>query len=261
MPSYLFSSGFAIPGESLFSGKDPGWSIEMLELEEDIRLPEEVAFFDPEEASDKFRVITLGDSITQCGGMRREERWTGLLEDLLGSGCQVVNAGIGGTSSSLGLYRWRRDVAPVAPHVVVICYLLNDSHIRHYECTSSYCVQCTPQRMEANMRAMFTLSEALGACPVVWTPPPVPTWGSVEPRMKVQMELLEFYEMVLERVTGSRGVTLVNNWRTFPSMVEEYPGRYFNEPDGYHSNAYAQPILAGGLRDVLEEPLQAYRNG
>jgi lysophospholipase L1-like esterase len=233
----------------------------MIKLEEDISLPEEVAWFDPGEASDKFRVVAMGDSITQCGGMRREERWTGILEDLLGPDCQVVNAGIGGTSSSLGLYRWRRDVSPINPHAMVICFLLNDSHIRHYECSSSYSVQCTPQRMEANMRAMFDLSEALGARPVLWTPPPVPTWGPIDARMGVQMELLEFYEVVLERVCRDREVPLVNNWRTFPSKVEEYPGRYFNEPDGYHSTVHAQPMLAQGIRDALEEPLQAYRKG
>ena len=233
----------------------------MIKLEEDIKLPEEVAWFDPEEASDKFRVVALGDSITQCGAMRREERWTGILDELLGPDSQVVNSGIGGTSSSLGLYRWRRDVVPIDPGAIVICFLLNDSHIRHYECSSSYCVQCTPQRMEANMRAMFDLSDALGAQPVIWTPPPVPTWNSSDVRMGVQMELLQFYEAVLERVCASREVPLVNNWKTFPSKVEEYPGKYFVEPDGYHSTVHAQPILAQGIRDALEEPLRAYRNG
>jgi lysophospholipase L1-like esterase len=233
----------------------------MIQLEEDIRLPDEVAFFDPDDASDKFRVVAIGDSITQCGGFRREERWTGILEELLGSDAQVVNAGIGGTSSSLGLYRWRRDVTPVSPHAIVICFLLNDSHIRHYECSSSYCVQCTPQRMEANMRTMFDLSAALGAKPVLWTPPPVPTWGEKDARTKVQLELLDSYELVLERVAGDRGVPLVNNWRTFESKVDEYPGKYFIEPDSYHSTIHAQPILAEGLRDALEEPLRVYRNG
>lgn len=174
----------------------------MIQLEEDISLPDEVAFFDPDEAKDKFRVVAIGDSITQCGGFRREERWTGILEELLGPDAQVVNAGIGGTSSSLGLYRWRRDVAPVSPHAIVICFLLNDSHIRHYECSSSYCVQCTSQRMEANMRTMFDLSEVLGARSVLWTPPPVPTWGEKDFRTKVQLELLDSYELVLEGLPG-----------------------------------------------------------
>jgi lysophospholipase L1-like esterase len=233
----------------------------MAVLEENITLPQEVADFDPESCRQSFRVLAIGDSITACGSMKREERWTGILESLLGEDSRVINAGIGGTSSSLGLYRWRRDVLPMEPHAVVICFLLNDSHIRHYECSSSYCVQCTPQRMEANMRAMFDLARTIGASPVLWTPPPVPTWGAEErdPRMRVQIRLLHHYQGVIESLCGDRGVPLVNYWKTFPGIVEEYPGGYFKSPDGYHSTTLAQPILAAGIRDALEEPLRAYR--
>jgi len=223
-------------------------------------VPKDVSEFELEGARDKFRVVALGDSITECANMKREEGWPGLLESLLGRETRVINAGIGGTSSSLGLYRWRRDVAPIKPHCVVTCFLLNDSHIRHYECSSSYLVQCTPHQMEANMRAMFDLTEALGAKPVLWTPPPVPTWGNRDLRLKIQMQLLEFYESILETVAEQRNVRLVNFWKTFPSLVEEYPGRYFNRPDGYHSTVEAQPILARGIRDALADFLAAWRS-
>ncbi len=230
----------------------------MIELEENIRIPQEVEKFDDRLAEDKFRVVALGDSITECGNMKREERWTGILERLLGSDAQVINAGLGGTSSSLGLYRWRRDVAPMRPHAVVICYLLNDSHIRHYECSSSYLVQCTPHQMESNMRALFDLAHAGNAQPIVWTPPPVPTWGRSDTRLLIQINLLSFYLDVLERVARGSGVPLVNYWRTFPSLVEDYPGRYFNEPDGYHSTIHAQPLLASGIREALEPAYLAW---
>jgi len=224
----------------------------MVDLEENVRLPEEVEGFDPKDADGKFRVVAIGDSITECGNMMREERWTGILERLLGPDVQVINSGIGGTSSSLGLYRWRRDVSPMKPHAVVICFLLNDSHIRHYECASSYVVQCTPDRMRSNMHLMFDLSLLLGAEPVLWTPPPVPTWGSHDVRMQIQMNLLHFYEAVLEDVTRERDVKLVNFWRTFPGMVDEFPGIYFKEPDGYHSTVAAQPLLAQGIAQALQ---------
>lgn len=231
----------------------------MVDLEENVMLPEEVEGFDLGEAEGKFRVVAIGDSITQCGNMRRDERWTGILEELLGPDVQVVNSGIGGTSSGLGLYRWRRDVSPMKPHAVVICFLLNDSHIRHYECASSYVVQCTPDRMRSNMHTMFDLSFLLGAEPVLWTPPPVPTWGNKDMRMKVQMDLLHFYEAVLEDVARERGVKLVNFWRTFPEMVDEFPGRYFNEPDGYHSTVDAQPLLAERIAQALGEAYEKWK--
>jgi lysophospholipase L1-like esterase len=233
----------------------------MVELEEPIKVPEEVSQFEMEAWREKTRIVAIGDSITACGSMKREERWTGILEGLLGEGFRVVNAGIGGTSSSLGLYRWRRDVAPMEPRAVVICFLLNDSHIRFYECSSSYCVQCTSQRMEANMRAMFDLTRSIGAEPVLWTPPPVPTWGTPDTRMRIQLGLLEQYESILERVCAQREVPVANNWREFPEMVEEYPGCYFKEPDGYHSTVHAQPMIAKGIRDALAERLPACRPG
>ncbi len=232
---------------------------DMVELEEPIRVPEEVSQFDMDDCREHTRIVAIGDSVTACGSMKREERWTGILENLLGEDFRVINAGIGGTSSSLGLYRWRRDVAPMKPHAVVICFLLNDSHIRFYECSSSYCVQCSPSRMEANMRAMFGLTRALDAKPVLWTPPPVPTWSAPDMRMEIQLGLLERYEAILERVCAQREVPVANNWRAFPGMVEDYPGRYFKEPDGYHSTVHAQPIIARGIRDVLAGQLRAYR--
>jgi len=225
----------------------------MMELEEEINVPEEVASFDPEASADRFRVVALGDSITQYSSMERERRWTGILEASLGEDVMVINSGLGGTSSSLGLFRWRRDVSPVDPHCVVICFLLNDSHIRHYECSSSYLVQCSPDRMEANMRAMFQLAWDSGAKPLVWTPPPVPTWGGEGRRMEIQLNLLDFYVGVLERVCSDLEVPLVDFWRSFPGMVEEYPGPYFNRPDGYHSNEKAQPILARGIAGAVRK--------
>ena len=230
---------------------------EVIQLDEPIAVPAEVSQFDCEASRGRRRVVAIGDSITACGSMKREERWSGILERLLGDDAIVVNAGIGGTSSSLGLYRWRRDVVPVEPNAVVICFLLNDSHIRFYECSSSYCVQCTPDRMESNMRAMFDLTRTLGAEPLLWTPPPVPTWGTPDIRMRIQLGLLESYHAILERVCGQSKVPIVNYWRDFPGMVEGYPGEYFKEPDGYHSTIKAQPIIAEGIRDALVERLQA----
>jgi lysophospholipase L1-like esterase len=223
----------------------------MIDLGEDIKVAAEAAEFDPGAEAEKFRVVALGDSITACGSMVRGERWSGILERLLGPDARVINSGLGGTSSSLGLFRWRRDVPPMDPHCVVICFLLNDSHIRHYECSTSYLVQCTPHRMESNMRTMFDLVRLSGADPVVWTPPPVPTWGSEDARMKIQLGLLEQYVAVLERVTTREGVPLVNFWRTFPSLVEGFPGKYFASPDGYHSTVHAQPLLAEKIAEAV----------
>lgn len=121
-------------------------------LDEPITYPEEVEAFDAEAQEDKFRIVALGDSTTLCSRQQKGERWPDLLAAACGPRSHVINAGIGGTSSSLALFRWHRDVAPIRPHCVVINFVLNDSHIRHYECRSSYLVQCSFDRMDANLR-------------------------------------------------------------------------------------------------------------
>ena len=234
----------------------------MIALKEPIPIPGEVEAFDFQKAMCQFRIVAIGDSITACGNMERRQRWTGILEASLGPDVRVVNAGIGGTSSSLGLYRWERDVTPIQPHCVVICFLLNDSHIRHYECSASYVVQCTPDRMEANMRTMFERIRAMGAVPVLWTPPPVPGWPDnrkSQTHLEIQLQLCEQYAGILERSAQEMEVALSHFWRTFPLLVEEYPGKYFERPDDYHSTLHAQPILAHGIGKLVRSVYETWK--
>lgn len=230
-------------------------------LDEPITVPPEIEGYDPTAEAGKFRVLALGDSITAVSAMERQERWTGILEAKLGSQARVVNAGIGGTSSSLGLYRWKRDVAPVEPHCIVMCFLLNDSHIRFYETPSSYCVQCTAERMDGNMREIAERCRDMGAEPIIWTPPPVPGWPEAfksAAHMQIQLQLLDHYLKMLERVAEELKVPVVNFWRTFPGLVDEFPGPYFVRPDGYHTTAKAQPILAQGIAEAIRPVQEAW---
>lgn len=222
---------------------------------ERVPYPQELSAFRLEECEEKFRVVAIGDSVTLCARWEREKGWPGILEKILGDSAIVVNAGIGGTSSSLGLMRWRRDVSPVRPHCVIVNFLLNDSHIRFYESRFSYCVQCTRDRMEANLSVMIELARSIGAEPVLWTPPPVPPFRESfksEAHLRIQMELLKRYLEAIERLAELVEVPLVNLWRSFPELVEKYPGKYFNPPDGYHSNDLSQPIIAREIGKAVE---------
>lgn len=221
---------------------------------ESIEHPEEVIAYDRQAQAGKFRVVALGDSTTLCRRQEKGQRWPDLLEAECGPECAVTNAGIGGTSSSLGLFRWHRDVAPVEPDCVIINFLLNDSAIRHYECSSSYLVQCSIDRLDANWRTLADLSWSLGAEPVFMTPPPVPPFAEQfksEHHQRLQMDLLERYADRLERVAAELEVPLAHLWHTFPELVDEYPGPYFDPPDGYHSNIHSQPIIAQELARLV----------
>jgi len=222
-------------------------------------IPQDVAVFDLDACRDRFRIVALGDSTTECNNetapMTAQQRWTSILESLIGPWCKVVNAGIGHTTSGYAVYRWHREVSPTQPHCVVISFLLNDSHIRDYECPSSYVVACTPDRMYSNLQTMVEWSRAMGASPVFWTPPPVPRWPEAFfknlDHLDIQLEILDLYLLTVERVARDLDVPLVDFWRTFPDLVEEYPGPYFNPPDNYHSNARSQAILAEGIEQVI----------
>jgi hypothetical protein len=111
------------------------------------------------------------------------------------------------------------------------------------------------------MRAIVERAGDMGAPTVVWTPPPVPKWPEAfksPAQMEIQLQLLEHYLSGLERVLAELKVPLVNFWRTFPSQVEEFPGQYFVRPDGYHSTAPSQPILAKGIADAVRPIYDAW---
>jgi len=224
-------------------------------LDEPILTPPEVGSFRLNDHLDQFRIVAIGDSNTECSRWERPQRWTGILESFIGSQCKVVNAGMGGTSSNLGLFRWHRDVSPVKPHCVVINFILNDSYIRHYECRSSYVVQCTPDRMDSNLCNMVNFAKAIGASCVFWTSPPVPDWPDnfkSRTNFEIQKEILNSYVKIIERIARDLDVPLVNFWEIFPSIVKDYPGPYFNHPDGYHSNEKSQPIIAKGIAEAVK---------
>jgi hypothetical protein len=108
--------------------------------------------------------------------------------------------------------------------------------------------------MEMNLRAIIALTHGLGAAPVFWTAPSVPPWPDnyrSQTHFEIQMELLDRYCGVIERITGELGIPLANFFRTFAGLVDDYPGPYFVRPDAYHSTTAAQPILARGIAELV----------
>jgi hypothetical protein len=47
-------------------------------------------------------------------------------------------------------------------------------------------------------------------------------------------------------------------WKTFPDLVEEYPGIYFDHPDGYHSNVNSQQIIAKQIASLFRPLVEQF---
>ncbi len=76
-------------------------------------------------------VVVFGDSITQALEVPSALQWPTLLEERLrrdGRPCRVVNAGVGGNTTGLGLDRMQADVLEHSPYLVTVEFGLNDCH-------------------------------------------------------------------------------------------------------------------------------------
>jgi hypothetical protein len=69
------------------------------------------------------RVAIVGDSFTFGSGVRFEDSWGYRLEQLLPQGCRVLNFGIGGYGIDQMYLRYKRDVPPWKPNLVILSFI------------------------------------------------------------------------------------------------------------------------------------------
>lgn len=74
------------------------------------------------------RILAVGDSFTHCDQVKYEDSWTHLLEQGLGSGCEVLNGGVPGYGTDQALLRWRELAPRLKPHLGIFGILLEDAH-------------------------------------------------------------------------------------------------------------------------------------
>ena len=75
---------------------------------------------------DVVRIVAVGDSITFGHGVNDHETFPHLLEERLGPGFQVVNAGVPGQDSQRAILDLDERVLPLEPHIVVVCTGVNE---------------------------------------------------------------------------------------------------------------------------------------
>jgi len=80
----------------------------------------------------RLRIAALGDSSTFGMGVRFEEAWPAQLAEILtaeGLACEVLDAGVIGSTARQGLERWRDLVRPHRPNVVIAAFGAVNEHV------------------------------------------------------------------------------------------------------------------------------------
>ncbi len=92
--------------------------------------------YNPEKASDTFRILMLGDSLTFGWGVRAENRFSDLLEKYLNqelgpegryAKIEIINTGIGNYNTSQEVSLLKRIYSQWKPDTVMINYFINDA--------------------------------------------------------------------------------------------------------------------------------------
>lgn len=96
------------------------------------------------------RWVAIGDSNTFGQGIARTDAWTTLLADDLRD--EVINKGVCGDTTRLGLERFPRDVQQLQPDAVIVQFGMNDAN--RWESDRGL-PRVSPQAFQANLNEMI----------------------------------------------------------------------------------------------------------
>lgn len=176
------------------------------------------------------RILVLGDSISAAHGVATEDGWVAQLRRRLeGEGYRhtVINASVGGDTTSGGLARLPKALEKHQPTIVVIELGGNDG-LRGL----------APERMQRNLEDMIEQTRAAGARPLLLGVRLPPNYGPAYVE-----RFMEVYRDVAER----KGVPLV------PRMLEGVGERRdMMLQDGIHPNAQGHARIVDNVWPKLE---------
>jgi lysophospholipase L1-like esterase len=176
------------------------------------------------------KVVCFGDSITKRG--YPEE-----LAKLLGAA--VVNAGVGGHTSTAGLKRMQRDVLDLKPGVVIICFGTNDSRVDAPK------VHVPVEQYTANLRQMIARCADIHARVVLCTVPPINPDPYFQRHEKVAFDalgglpkILDEYRAAVRRLAAEFDLPLVDLGQQLVATPT------WLSADGVHPSPAGNAILA-----------------
>lgn len=162
-------------------------------------------------------VVAFGDSNTQGANWAenpsyaQEDKWT----EKLGRMYTVVNAGIGGNTSTMGRDRFQRDVLDERPNVVMIMFGTNDAAI-----SSNGQARVSKAEFEKNIRYFTDRLKAKGIRVVLMTTPPV-IQGLYYTRYDEELYKkyngarlwIDSYNAIVRKIAREKRVTLIDNYQ------------------------------------------------
>jgi acyl-CoA thioesterase-1 len=179
------------------------------------------------------RILILGDSISAAHGVASEDGWVGRLRERLereGYRYEVINASVGGDTTSGGLARLPQSLDRHAPSIVIIELGGNDG-LRGLP----------PDAMEANLREMIRRARESGAEPLLLGIRLPPNYGPA---------YVDRFTAVYRDVAEQSDVPLV------PRVLERVgERREWMQPDGIHPNAGGHGRILENVWPTLEPML------
>lgn len=123
---------------------------------------------------DGIRIVCFGDSVTKGVrvGVKPDQTFCSTLSTNLkqeGIPCKIINAGVGGNTTSDALVRLDRDVLDHKPSHVIIMFGINDSWVDVNKTHSRVSLEA----YTANLKNMIDRVRSQGGIPILMTPNPV----------------------------------------------------------------------------------------
>ncbi|MDR1875029.1 MAG: GDSL-type esterase/lipase family protein [Synergistaceae bacterium] len=189
-------------------------------------------------AQSPIRIVCLGDSLTYGFGVSRRDTWISLAAER--TGMEFVNCGINGDTTGGMLARLRDEMTAHSPDRVLIMGGSNDIFISG-----------AAESAKANMSALSHQVVALGAAPLLGTPPPLdvenirPDWANLADAVHAQTVGDEYAEW-LRLFAGVFNIPIVDFRAAFEaaSDVKRKRALYI---DGLHPTPEGHRLMA----DVL----------
>ena len=221
----------------------------------------------PDEAWPKaVKVVALGSSTTALRGSVKRvycDRLDTMLRDR-GLPVEIVNSGVGGSTTEHSLKRFKSDVLDHDPDLVIIMLGANDAAIDVWKDPPASTPRVAKQRYAENLRHFVKTLKARNVKVILMAPPPF-RWTAklkqlygkppydVNDLWGFSAKLAEYCEVV-RTVAGEEGVPLVDAFKAF----EEYDrvdGQSVDDlfVDGMHPNDEGHAIIAELLAPVVQE--------